>query len=53
MYVSFLCLSHNIHFAVSSSAVGMVTQDTFLFNDTIKENLLYARPGATHVSIYP
>ena len=27
--------------------VGMVTQDTYLFNGTIRENLLYARPDAT------
>jgi ATP-binding cassette subfamily B protein len=26
--------------------VGMVTQDTFLFHTTIRENLLYARPDA-------
>jgi ATP-binding cassette, subfamily B, bacterial len=28
-------------------AVGVVTQDAHLFHDTIRENLLYARPGAT------
>jgi len=27
--------------------VGMVTQETFLFHDTIRNNLLYARPEAT------
>ncbi|MGI6542827.1 MAG: ABC transporter ATP-binding protein [Limnochordia bacterium] len=27
--------------------IGMVTQDTFLFNTTIRDNLLYARPTAT------
>jgi ATP-binding cassette subfamily B protein len=27
-------------------AVGYVTQDTFMFHDTIRANLLYARPGA-------
>lgn len=27
--------------------VGIVTQDTYLFNGTIRENLLYAKPGAT------
>ena len=26
--------------------IGMVTQETFLFNDTIRANLLYARPDA-------
>ena len=29
------------------SNVGFVTQDTYLFNGTIKENLLYAKPDAT------
>ncbi len=28
-------------------AVGMVTQDTYLFNGTIRENLCYAKPDAT------
>ncbi|MDO8671683.1 MAG: ABC transporter ATP-binding protein [Dehalococcoidia bacterium] len=27
--------------------IGMVTQETYLFNDTIRANLLYARPEAT------
>ena len=27
--------------------IGMVTQDTYLFNGTIRENLLYAKPDAT------
>jgi ATP-binding cassette subfamily B protein len=30
-----------------SEHVGMVTQETFLFHTTIRENLMYARPGAT------
>lgn len=29
------------------SNIGMVTQDTYLFNGTIRENLLYAKPEAT------
>lgn len=29
------------------SATGIVTQDTYLFNGTIMENLLYAKPNAT------
>jgi ATP-binding cassette, subfamily B, bacterial len=29
------------------SQIGIVFQDTFLFNATIRENLLYARPDAT------
>ena len=28
-------------------SVGVVTQDSYLFNGTIKENLLYAKPDAT------
>ncbi len=28
-------------------AVGVVTQDAHLFHDTVRANLLYARPGAT------
>ncbi len=33
------------------SNVGMVTQDTYLFNGTIRENLLYAREDATQAEI--
>jgi len=29
------------------SCVGMVTQETYLFNGTIRDNLLYAKPDAT------
>jgi len=32
-------------------AIGAVTQETFLFHDTVKANLLYARPGATDEEI--
>jgi len=32
-------------------AIGIVPQDTVLFNDTIHFNLAYARPGATEVEI--
>ncbi len=31
--------------------IGMVTQETFLFHDTIRANLLYAKPDATQVEI--
>jgi ATP-binding cassette subfamily B protein len=31
--------------------VGMVTQDTFLFHATVRDNLLYARPGATEAEL--
>ncbi len=30
-----------------SAQVGMVTQETYLFHDTIRANLLYAKPDAT------
>jgi ATP-binding cassette, subfamily B, bacterial len=30
-----------------SGAIGMVTQETYLFHDTIRANLQYARPDAT------
>lgn len=34
-----------------SSQIGMVTQETYLFNDTIRANLLYARPDATDAQL--
>jgi ATP-binding cassette subfamily B protein len=33
-------------------AVGYVTQDAHMFHDTIRANLLYARPGATDQDIW-
>src|SRR5512140_3814304 len=30
-----------------ATAIGMVTQETYLFHDTIRTNLIYARPDAT------
>ena len=33
------------------SFLGMVTQETFLFHATVRENLLYARPNATEAEI--
>ncbi len=32
-------------------AIGMVSQESYLFNGTIKENLLYAKPDATQEEI--
>ncbi|MHB1121680.1 MAG: ABCB family ABC transporter ATP-binding protein/permease [Ramlibacter sp.] len=32
-------------------AIGIVPQDTVLFNDTIEYNIAYGRPGATHEEI--
>ncbi|MEA3439506.1 MAG: ATP-binding cassette domain-containing protein, partial [Chloroflexota bacterium] len=34
-----------------SSQIGMVTQETYLFHDTIRTNLLYANPGASQAQI--
>jgi ATP-binding cassette subfamily B protein len=31
--------------------IGMVTQETYLFYDTIRANLLYAKPGGTETEI--
>ena len=33
------------------SQIGFVTQDTYLFNGTIRDNLLYAKPDATEEEI--
>ncbi|MBL8163872.1 MAG: ABC transporter ATP-binding protein, partial [Anaerolineae bacterium] len=34
-----------------AAQIGMVTQETHLFHDTIRTNLLYARPAATQAEI--
>ncbi len=34
-----------------AKTIGMVTQETYLFNDTLKANLLYAAPGASQVEV--
>jgi ATP-binding cassette subfamily B protein len=34
-----------------SSAIGMVMQETYLFHDTIRANLLYARPDASEAEL--
>jgi ATP-binding cassette subfamily B protein len=34
-----------------SAAIGMVTQETYLFHDTIRTNLIYANPNASQVDI--
>ncbi|MEO8487920.1 MAG: ABC transporter ATP-binding protein/permease, partial [Betaproteobacteria bacterium] len=33
------------------AAIGIVPQDTVLFNDTIEYNIAYGRPGATHEEV--
>jgi ATP-binding cassette subfamily B protein len=40
-----------IALASLAELVGMVTQETYLFHTTIRENLLYARPDATEAEI--
>ncbi len=32
--------------------IGVVTQDTFLFHTSVRENLLYAKPGATEEEMF-
>lgn len=34
-----------------ANAIGMVTQETYLFHDTIRTNLTYAKPDATQAEI--
>ena len=34
-----------------AAQIGMVTQETYLFHDTVRANLLYARPGASQGEI--
>ena len=34
-----------------SQSIGMVTQETYLFHDTIRTNLIYAKPDATQTEI--
>ena len=34
-----------------AAQIGMVTQETFLFHTTVRENLLYARPNATEAEL--
>ncbi len=33
------------------SQIGLVTQETFLFNDTVASNIAYGKPGATRAEI--
>lgn len=41
----------NLDLAFLRSNVGIVSQETYLFNGTIRENLLYAKPNATEEEI--
>src|SRR5919202_119184 len=40
-----------IKLASLAEIVGMVTQETYLFHSSVRENLLYARPDATHAEV--
>jgi ATP-binding cassette subfamily B protein len=35
-----------------AESIGMVTQETYLFHATVRDNLLYARPGATDAELH-
>ena len=43
--------ARDVTLASLSSAIGMVTQETYLFHDTIRANLLYAKPDATQAEL--
>lgn len=46
--------SHNLRDVTQESLagqIGMVTQETYLFHDTIRANLLYARPDASEAEV--
>ncbi|RPI26039.1 MAG: ABC transporter ATP-binding protein [Actinobacteria bacterium] len=42
---------HDLAFESIADAVGVVTQESYLFHDTIEANLRYARPDAGHAEI--
>jgi ATP-binding cassette subfamily B protein len=50
-----ICLDgHDLRDVTQASlvaAIGMVTQETYLFHDTIRANLLYAKPHATQTEV--
>ena len=41
----------DVKLASLAEVVGMVTQETYLFHDTVRANLLYAKPGATQTEV--
>lgn len=41
----------DVKLASLAGQIGMVTQETYLFHDTIRANLLYARPDATQAEL--
>jgi ABC-type multidrug transport system fused ATPase/permease subunit len=42
----------DVQLASLRSQVAVVLQDTFLFNTSVRENLLYGKPGATDEELY-
>lgn len=42
----------DIHIENLRRHIGVVPQDTILFNDTLMYNLLYAKPGASSEDVY-
>lgn len=41
----------NLSLNTMAQNIGMVTQETYLFHDTIRTNLLYAKPDATQAEV--
>ncbi|HEX2171380.1 MAG TPA: ATP-binding cassette domain-containing protein, partial [Dehalococcoidia bacterium] len=41
----------DLSLATLAASIGMVTQESYLFHDTIRANLLYAKPDATRAEI--
>jgi ATP-binding cassette subfamily B protein len=41
----------DVTLASLAANVGMVTQETYLFHDTVRTNLLYAKPDATQIEL--
>jgi ATP-binding cassette subfamily B protein len=41
----------NVTLASLAANIGMVTQETYLFHDTVRTNLLYAKPDATQAEL--
>jgi ATP-binding cassette subfamily B protein len=41
----------DVKLASLAKVVGMVTQETYLFHDTVRANLVYAKPGATQAEL--
>jgi ATP-binding cassette subfamily B protein len=41
----------DLKLAALAQTVGMVTQETYLFHDTVRANLLYAKPDATQAEL--